>query len=283
MAKSLSSLAPRVVRSIGRRLRQARNDAAPAFVRRLACPDGRTLQAIVEAKEPRTPVSVEVVFPGIGPVEPVESHGAVHRFSVSLTDLLADREWSEVAVRFVAGRTELDVQKPQPAGIVDGPAMLGADAWATVKVADSRALLVRHTRPTGVALERGARTAHGLHLALAPDVTEVVLERDDGVRTNRIPTESGTSEIPLAALPERGVDGPHYWKVSAVRGEERIPILAPDADVRNVRRAYSFRMLTVRDPDDGRVYYAKPYFANADRALTIRTGVQTEAEQGSDP
>jgi hypothetical protein len=41
-------------------------------------------------------------------------------------------------------------------------------------------------------------------------------------------------------------------------------------------------MLTVRDPDDGRVYYAKPYFANADRALTIRTGVRTEAEQGSD-
>ena len=282
MARSWSILAHRLVGKIRARRVQALSDAAPASVRRLSCPDGRTLQAIVVAKDPGTPVSLEVDLPGIGVVEPVESHGGVHRFSVPLAEVLTDRDWSEAPLRFVAGRTELAVQKPRSAGLVDGPAFLGEEDWATIKFADSRALLVRHARPVGVALVWGTRTADGLRLALAPDITEVTLECKDGTRTDRIPAESGITEISLEVLPERGADGPHYWKVSAVCGGERLPILAPDADVGDVRRAYGFRMLTVHDPEDGRVYYAKPYFANADRALTIRTGVRAEADQGSD-
>lgn len=276
MSNSLRSLVPRGAKAAQRRVAEARQSIAPGIVRRLACVDGETLQAVVETRTDDATVRLTVHHPAVGSVAPVHVHGRVHRFHIPLGLLLDDPDWDRVRMSVTVGRAEIPIPERVPSALLDGPAVARGDSWLSTVVKAGAASIVRHSTPARVRLIRGTSTASGIRLTLPLDVSEVRLTRSRDAETLTFETDGGVIDIPLEQLAARGWDGPDYWHASCVSGAQTLPLTAPDDNVKNVHLAYNFPMLIVRDADDGLLYFAKPYFANPDRALTIRTGIRPE-------
>lgn len=221
---------------------------------------------------------MHVAHPSIGDVTPVDSHGTTHRFHIPLQEVLEDATWSQLEIGVRLNRKDVRVPRPASSAVGDGPARSDGRDWAAVEVSGGRARIVRRKPAPGPIAFDATSTVRGVSFSVPADVIEVILRAAEGGHEVAVPVIDGVAEPTLDVLHRRGEETTVVWRVLARTGDGDLPVRAPDEDVSSLQKAYNFPMLIARDPADGLLYFAKPYFDNPTKEFRVRTGIREETQ-----